>query len=373
MLTTETVMSTSISVIALLVGLLGLGLPDDPHQPDAQIGDERIGLIQGIAVDEESRVYVGDYINMQVHRYTSEGSYDDSFGGRGQGPGEFQSISGMDMGPNDSLFVHDRAARRIVAFPTDNMSRSTTTSIPSRDDGLSSSMIGGPLVGLHGIWVLPDGEKVVVSGRGFSPSNRNEDRAIHIHFLGEENPVATLPDREFIVFENGGFSVRLMPFGKRPVVTVGQDGDILYGMNERIEIQSVSPVNGNTATVVEDNHTSIPVTEELLETEIQRMGSELSSDQVEQLRREAPDAMPAFEHMVVDTENRIWIAVNDPDAFDEGNTTYRVFDESGQQLSEFTLEGIVFLQVVKDGKAYGIRTNSSGAQKVDIYNVTNLF
>lgn len=366
-------MSISTLVVVLLVGLLGLGLPDDPHQPDAQIEDERIGLIQGIAVDEESRVYVGDYINMQVHRYTPEGAYDDSFGGRGQGPGEFQSISGMDMGPNDSLFVHDRMARRIVAFSTDNMGRSTTTLIPSRDDGLNPSMLGGPLVGLHGIWVLPDGEKVVASGRGFSPENRNEeDRNIRLHFLGEEDAIATLSDREFIVFENGGFSVRLMPFGQRTVVTVDQDGDILYGMNEGIEIQRVSPVNGNGTTIVQDNHSSIPVTEELLEAEIQRMGSELSSDQVEQLRREAPEALPAFEHMVVDSENRIWVAVNDPDAFEDGNTAYRVFSEGGQRLSEFTLEGIVFLQVVKDGKAYGIRTSSSGAQNVDIYNVADL-
>lgn len=366
-------MSTSLFVIALLAHLLGLGVPDDPHQPEVQIEDDRIGLVQGIDVDEQGRVYVGDYINMQVHRYMPDGTYDDSFGGRGQGPGEFQAISGMDMGPNDSLFVHDRMARRIVAFSTGNERRSTTTTLPSRDDGLSSSMIGGPLVGLHGIWVLPDGEKVVVSGCGFSPENRNEkDRSIRLHFLGEEDAIATVPDREFIVFENGGFSVRLMPFGQRPVVAVDQEGHVLYGMNEQIEIQRVDPASGNTETVVEDNHTPIPVTDELLETEIQRMGSELSSDQVEQLRREAPDAMPAFEHMVVDTENRTWIAVNDPDAFDEGNTMYRVFDESGQQLSEFTLEGIVFLQVVKDGKAYGIRTSSSGAQKVDIYNVTNL-
>ena len=366
-------MSTSIFVIALLLHLLGLGVPDDPHQPDMQIEDDRIGLIQSIDVDEQGRVYVGDYINMKIHRYTPDGTYDDSFGGRGQGPGEFQAISGMDMGPNDSLFVHDRMARRIVAFSIGNKSRSTTTSLPSRDDGLSSSMIGGPLVGLHGIWVLPDGEKVVVSGRGFSPENRNEeDRSIQIHFLGAEDAIVTVPDREFIVFENGGFSVRLMPFGQRPVVAVDQDGHILYGTNEQIEVEKIDPHRGNTTTVVEDRHTPVPVTDELLEAEIERTGSELTSDQREQLRRQVPDVLPAFEHMVVDDENRIWVAVNEPDAFEEGNTTYRVFDEDGERRATLTLEGIVFLQVVQDGRAYGIRTGSSGVQKVDMYNVDNL-
>jgi len=87
-------------------------------QTEVVIEDPRIGLVQGIALDSEDNVYVGDLLNNQVHRYRSNGKYERSFGRSGQGPGEFQAISGRRIGRDDSLYIYDVRSRRLTVYTT---------------------------------------------------------------------------------------------------------------------------------------------------------------------------------------------------------------------------------------------------------------
>ena len=76
-----------------------------------------------IAVAPDGTVFVADgYGKSYVHRFTADGTYLDSFGGSGDGPGEFHTCHGIAIDESFSpprLLVADRENHRLQAFDLD--------------------------------------------------------------------------------------------------------------------------------------------------------------------------------------------------------------------------------------------------------------
>ncbi len=68
--------------------------------------------------DNYENLYIVDSKTQKIHKFNLQKGYLKSFGGRGQGPGEFGLIS-YQMILNDTLFVFDRNQRKINKFSLD--------------------------------------------------------------------------------------------------------------------------------------------------------------------------------------------------------------------------------------------------------------
>ncbi len=69
-----------------------------------------------IVRDSAGNYYILDSGNNRIQKLNSEGKFIKTIGRKGQGPGEFQATSSMDIDNEDNLFVFDVRSRRIEVF-----------------------------------------------------------------------------------------------------------------------------------------------------------------------------------------------------------------------------------------------------------------
>ncbi len=84
---------------------------------------EVFGSIGGIVVGSGGRVYVGDTQALEVRVFGSDGTYQFAFGGKGEGPGEFENIDAMRLTPGGELLVRDVNQGRVSVFAPDGSYR----------------------------------------------------------------------------------------------------------------------------------------------------------------------------------------------------------------------------------------------------------
>ncbi|MBX7120221.1 MAG: 6-bladed beta-propeller [Gemmatimonadaceae bacterium] len=78
---------------------------------------ESLGVLSGIAVDKAGTVYVSDRGAVRVWVFDANGRSQRGIGRKGQGPGEFQSPTGVAVGPDGRLWVRDVV--RVSRFAAD--------------------------------------------------------------------------------------------------------------------------------------------------------------------------------------------------------------------------------------------------------------
>lgn len=71
-----------------------------------------------MAVDGQRNIYVVDYGNARIQKYDYSGKYLNSFGRKGQGPGDFQSVNQIQWDKQGILWVYD-STKKIVGFHQD--------------------------------------------------------------------------------------------------------------------------------------------------------------------------------------------------------------------------------------------------------------
>ncbi len=72
-----------------------------------------------IVRDSAGNLYILDSGNNRIQKLNSEGKFIKTIGRKGQGPGEFQAASSMDIDEQDNLFVFDVRTRRIEVLSSD--------------------------------------------------------------------------------------------------------------------------------------------------------------------------------------------------------------------------------------------------------------
>ncbi len=80
-----------------------------------------------IVQDDAGNIYILDSGNCRIQKFDPEGKFLDSFGRKGQGPGEFNSPASLDIDAEGDLLVSDPRSRKIQIFSTEGSLRKTIT------------------------------------------------------------------------------------------------------------------------------------------------------------------------------------------------------------------------------------------------------
>ena len=83
-------------------------------------GEVILFLPTRVAVDENEQIYILDHQDCSVKVFDSQGRFQITVGGKGQGPGEFQSVSEMIFFRDGRFIVLDWELRRISLFDGEN-------------------------------------------------------------------------------------------------------------------------------------------------------------------------------------------------------------------------------------------------------------
>jgi DNA-binding beta-propeller fold protein YncE len=79
-------------------------------------GDGQLFYPWGIAVDGSGNVYVTDYDNHRIQKFTSDGDYITQWGTYGSGDGQFWGPSGIAVDASGNVYVADTYNSRIEVF-----------------------------------------------------------------------------------------------------------------------------------------------------------------------------------------------------------------------------------------------------------------
>lgn len=73
-----------------------------------------------VTTDSKGNIFVSDHRGRAVKMYTPKGEYITSFGGSGNGPGEFRRLTEIVIDKNDDLLVLDRYSFKVARFDTES-------------------------------------------------------------------------------------------------------------------------------------------------------------------------------------------------------------------------------------------------------------
>lgn len=95
-------------------------LQQRPEQPESLLFDDvrYLHTVEGFFMGQDGRFYVGDRGDARIAVFDSAGRYVDSFGGRGQGPGEFMFMELVDL-EDGVLTAIDHNLHRTTRYRTD--------------------------------------------------------------------------------------------------------------------------------------------------------------------------------------------------------------------------------------------------------------
>ncbi len=139
------------------------------------------GTVGSVAADSRDNILVLDALAQEIHVFDSEGVHQRTFGGEGEGPGEFRMANALTLAAGDTLWVVDPMTRRYSVFgPDGGFVRGMTRRINS---GESAGRCAFEADGSHLDWAVrfPNEERT---------GNFSDIDLIHYH------PVRVSPDGE---------------------------------------------------------------------------------------------------------------------------------------------------------------------------------
>ena len=105
--------------------LLTLGTPGEAGEWNEATGSRRLNQPNDVAIADNGDIFVvqghtpGSGGDARVLRFSEDGTFLDSWGGKGDAPGQFQVAHGIDIDANGQLWVADRENQRIQVFQPD--------------------------------------------------------------------------------------------------------------------------------------------------------------------------------------------------------------------------------------------------------------
>ena len=236
-------------------------------------------------VDSQGNIYVVDYRNARIQKYDYSGKYIDSYGRKGQGPGDFQSVNQIQWDKRGILWVYD-STKKIVGF---------------NQDGTLAEVLKIEVPGLSKLLLSQEGHFFASSGKiniDAVPRRRiirlepGESRQQIVHEF--ELPVSgDLPQRAAHYYQNGLFLTTL-------------DGSHFYfGYSAKYHIYK-SDVQGQTVLIIENDEVPTRISDKEKAVTLEKGISTWSGPQRPKAL-DFPPHRPFFRRILVDNQGRLYV------------------------------------------------------------------
>ncbi|MCI0434196.1 MAG: 6-bladed beta-propeller [Gemmatimonadetes bacterium] len=286
----------------------------------------------------DGSIVVANSGSSELRVFDATGTYTATWGRRGSGPGEFQSLSSVHAGTADTLLVWDGRERRMsVLGPDGALARDFTLG----ENTTSATPIGRlPDGGLAG-WtftIIPGGEPTDGMQRAPAPVLRFAPDGSALDTIG------VFPGAERVVRVNSrdgqilSIEVYQPPFARTTQHAVSGD-DIWVGTQDAAEIRVYAP-DGTLRRIVRTGHVGQTVTPQHVEAWIERTASGAPEEARQQIRdgmRGLPhgEIVPAYGQFLADDAGRVWVSdYNDPLA---APGRWTIHDAEGRGIARITL------------------------------------
>lgn len=301
-----------------------------------------------------------------IREYGPDGTFLAQMGGRGDGPGEFQSLRDIEVVPPDTIVAWDSRALRLTYLGSDR-TLGRTVSLESanaalggaRFDFLAGALSDGSLV--IGSVALADG-----LGPDLISIERISASGDHLGRVQETTGLVRASLAERVIGP--------IPFSPFPYVV--PDGDVVYHTNGREPVVTVWSAEGERTI-------AFPAQAYDVEREWADVAAEVERRNAEPFARAvatapSPEWIPHLAGLLVDGAGRIWTKQYEPgtDAIwlgggeRGGGGTWWVADRTGRLIATVEMPaGFAPLQV-RGGRVLGISEDSLGVERVEVRTIS---
>ena len=355
-------------------------------QPDMRLGWE-IGAVPslsiGDAVDDpghdlfnvtdatrlaDGAIVVADAGSGELRVFDASGAHRESWGGRGEGPGEFGNAAPSTVGPwqGDSIAASDTFARRVSVFGS-NGARGRTFVLES------------PYCRLRG--VLRDGRMFLRNGStlasavvGTGVARREIAYGIARPDGGLHKALGTSPGEEwYVVSDERGLAVYPQPFA-RSTRTAVWGNLVVITPNVRYELRAYD-ADGAPAMIVRRDHDLRSPTAADVDEHLARLYADASEQERTSALADLRDmprvaTFPAFGRIQTDRMDHLWVEEYPLPGNNDGPTAlWTVFDPGGRMRGQ--VETPTGLEIFEIGADYilGSMTDELGIESVQLWSL----
>ncbi|MDE2771906.1 MAG: 6-bladed beta-propeller [Bacteroidota bacterium] len=341
-----------------------------------RIGDETAGdiVVFGgdleVAVNSRGQLFVTDRQVVGIRVFSNTGALMQRIGRGGDGPGEFRSTPLIHVGPKDTVYALDTRATRLAVFAPNNFAPVETIDISGTetfDAEFQTIQVVRYLIG-----VVEDGFLVQYRDAKI-PLMSDMDAPEHtvlklLNWNGDvsADTLVKMPDRDMVYAQARGQRSMMakIPFGRDAFMALSPDNLLYYGRNDAIEIQ-IHSIDGTTRRSIRVPHDPVPVTDD----ERYNWVSAYPDGTQDEMRSVLPRTRPAYEALLLDDSERIWLRLSAPEGALE--TRWIVVDLEGRIQATTKLRSTIWLKVVAGNRAIGTSIDEEqGDPLVVAYEIT---
>ncbi len=348
--------------------------------PDELLFDRVVSVVR----DGEGNLVVADNGAGEIRLFDAAGSHLRSFGGRGEGPGEFEALVGAWLLPGGSIVAVDRRLRRI-----------------SRFDSRGSLLGTGTLAGVAGMdMVTPVG--LAGSGTFLSrvrsltmpAASESPLQSLEEAFGADEAPpeyfvryrldgslVDTLAHHPGVMMSlsasgsGASMSLNLMrvPFSPEPSAHGSEHGVVVTG-GTGYEV-SVFDDTGALSRIVRLNEAPTVRTDEHLETHVRGSGNPVAEDEASiraliasYREMPMPETLPAYTDLRLTDSGELW--ARRYRQRDASVLRWDVFHADGHYLGRVEVPASFSIEQIGRGEVVGVSTDEFGVERVEVREFT---
>lgn len=352
-------------------GLVEARVAGDPLLAVGSLDDGDDALYDVAAVDRlsDGRWVLANAGTREVRIYGRDGAFEVGMGRPGEGPGEFQRLSGLVVLAGDSILAWDRGQSRGIVFTPDGQIARTVT-LPDADAVRSGVVVGQ----LDSGWLVVDGpsrfsEDMPETGLVRPP----ETYALLSPDGSEVRILGSLPGgEEYLEVGDGFIAIRSVPFTKGAAV-VGSGTRVWAGDSERAELM-VWDAAGDTTAIWRLDHAAPAVTDEdwdrAVEARLAPLDDPSAAAGIRQFYLDAPrpDRHPAWSALHRGADGRVWLRQFDPPGGAAVNRWWRL-EADGTLLDVVALPDRFGLRWSRADTVAGIQLDELDVEYFRVYEI----
>jgi hypothetical protein len=341
-------------------------------EPLIRIGREAAGPYQFAflatgALLEDGHIAVADAGAQEIRVFESSGTHVSTFGGPGDGPGEFRALSLVIDYPGDSVAAFDGRHHRTTIHSTSSGGYRT---IQNQIDG-NYNVFG------HG----GSGPFLLYSpGGSFRPDLAPGPQWVHSNIVamdpddGSSRVIANLPDRWRAVGPDGNAP---MPQPLRYAIQAVAEDGFYWGTPDRYEIRYYD-FEGRTRRIirrpVEPRAVERSMIDRFVEIELARVRRFQGEEAVPAARaryenEQYGEYVPLFQTAFVDDQERLWVGSSEWPS-DRPADTWNVFSPAGQWLGQLEAPDDLRIVDVRGSLILGIWHDAFDVPHVQLHRLT---
>lgn len=339
--------------------------PQVSIRPEVSHGGEPFGRIADIEIGEDGALYVLDALSRAVRVFDGAGNEIDSFGQRGEGPGEFERPDQLVWGPEGRLWVFDPGLGRLTSFTAQGELVETARPVEMplvfafamgfsgdtlRWVGVTSPDLANPAAGRVETQVM-DGE---VRPLGSAVLSFVEWPVLFEHRAN--NMVFALP----------------VPFSGEPKYAFDTDGHLWYAHTRSPFLHRISEA-GELESTIEAEVQAHPVTqadrEEALSSAALEEVRAVGASALREISELIPNVRPALEGFFFGEDGQVWVVRSEPREVSEGRSI-DIYDGEGTRLGRTSVRLDVEPRPrIRNGVLAAVTRDALGVESVVTYSI----